>query len=194
MHIQKTGGSSVSKHLLGANINAYWFLAKHATALDAKERLANDYQEYFTFAFVRNPWDRLVSWYNMIRIQGPKDPTNRFWSYILSNSSCFEEFIKNCTETVFQHDSGKSIMRNQIDYMSDSKSNIIVDEIGRFETLTEDLHRILNRLLIPFDSLPVENALPHAHYSTYYTDETREIVATRFKRDIEYFGYRYEAC
>ena len=31
----------------------------------------------------------------------------------------------------------------------------------------------------------------HNHYSSYYTDETRELVAKHYSLDIEYFGYTF---
>jgi hypothetical protein len=193
VHIQRTGGTSISRHLLDAQVNADQFLAPHAPVLDAKKLLSADYHDYFTFAFVRNPWDRLVSWYHMIKTYGPGNTTNQFWAYVLANSTCFEEFIKNCTETIVQDGSGKSIMWNQVDYLSDSKGTIVVDAIGRFENYARDVRGIFNRIKVPFDTLCSANAVPHAHYSAYYTPELREIVATRFKKDTEHFGYRYES-
>ena len=108
-----------------------------------KADLGEAYADYFTFSLVRNPWDSLVSWYNMIRTYGPANTTNRFWAYVLANSSCFEEFIKNCTGTVSEYGTQKSILRNQVEYLSDDNGEIIVDQVGRFENFTDDVRRIL---------------------------------------------------
>ena len=66
VHIQKTGGSTVDR-LLRAHVEDLRGLgARHQFAIRGKKRL-EAWDEYFKFAFVRNPWARLVSWHAMIR-------------------------------------------------------------------------------------------------------------------------------
>src|SRR5690606_6950580 len=87
IHIWKTGGTSIAtaleNHLslrasvgemLRRRIAARWnvlfrrpVLGKHAYAVDISQRLGAAYEQYFSFAFVRNPWDWLVSWYTFVR-------------------------------------------------------------------------------------------------------------------------------
>ena len=45
---------------------------------------------------------------------------------------------------------------------------------------------------LPGLELPHHNRSQHAHYSSYYDDETRDLVAQHWARDIETFGYRFE--
>jgi hypothetical protein len=62
VHIQKTGGNAIST-ALGQNPDCP---EKHFFARDLRELYCTDvWNAYFKFAFVRNPWDRLVSWWSM---------------------------------------------------------------------------------------------------------------------------------
>lgn len=210
IHIQKTGGSSIEIALRKLDDNAQNEIAHHDDPNDrlvGRHRFASDIKEYvgpeiwnsyFKFAFVRNPWARLVSWYNMIATRGPHVDTinkHRLWRYVLDNSHNLETFIKNCTGIVREpYGEKRSCFFNQIDYLTDHNGNIIVDYIGQYEHLTSSFNEVIRRLTKGTTTieLPHRNRFGHRHYSRYYTDETRDIVSERFKRDIEMFGYKFK--
>jgi Sulfotransferase family len=196
IHIQKTAGSSILKILRSRVPDAKGYLGTHDHASRAKNRLGNDYDLYYSFAFVRNPWDRLVSWYTMITQQaGVTSPgrLNRLFKYVLENSSCFEDFILNCTDTIDDFDGRKSFMYNQYDYISDENKSLIVDFAGKFENFESDLKKALERIGLFDIEIPHVNKSAHLHYSAYYTPRTRDIVAERYERDRREFGYTFEA-
>jgi chondroitin 4-sulfotransferase 11 len=209
IHIQKTGGDTVSKLLSDSVPDIYRLGAKHGFAVDATKYL-DHWDEYFKFAFVRNPWDRLVSWYSMIRdaqtirwhralINRRKRShlrqtrENKLWRYVLDNSSTFEEFIVNCTDEI-EVDRGVyySFTYNQLDYIIDSNGEMLVDFVGRFENFASDLREVYDSLGFGLKSIPHENRSVRGHYSSFYTLKTEMIVRKRFERDIEYFGYEFE--
>jgi len=209
VHIQKTGGDTVSRLLSDSIPDIFRYKAKHGFAADAAKDLEY-WNEYFKFAFVRNPWDRLVSWYSMIkdaeklrwhqalgdrrkRSHFRQTRENKLWRYVLDNSSTFDEFVVKCTDEVeVARGVSYSFTYNQLDYITDSKDNLLVDFVGRFENFGSDLLKVYNRLGIELDSIPHENRSARGHYSYFYTPETKMIVEERFKRDIEYFGYVFE--
>ena len=140
------------------------------------------WRAYFKFAFVRNPWDRLVSWYHMCMQRAAE---NKFSRYIKEHAPTFEDFVTKTTTGI-----AEKTTYNQLDYVTDEKGDVIVDFIGRYETLHEELSLVKARLNLSFE-LPHVNKSDHKNYREYYTDETRDIVAQRFARDIRYFGYDY---
>ena len=137
------------------------------------------FNSYFKFGFVRNPWDRTVSLYiRRDRIQ-------------MSKKMSFEEFVNwinfssdTCIHPI-QH-------KYQIDQICDENGDIVVDFIGRFENLNKDWGYISNKLKI-------NKVLPHIrynprnnrHYTEYYTEKTKNIIAEKFYRDIEFFEYEF---
>jgi hypothetical protein len=201
IHIQKTGGSSLRRVLRDAIPDLSAILGTHDSAFQARQFLgAAEYDRYFTAAFVRNPWDRLVSWYTMIVQAQARMPSWRkllkldggiLWQYVRANSNSFEEFIRRCTEEIEDRDGRKSFARNQVEYLTDHQGRYIVDFVGCYENLHLDSQRLFARLGIEGVMLPHVNASSHRHYSAYYSDDLAEVVRQRYVRDIEAFGYEF---
>ena len=192
VHIQKTGGNAV-RTALGVEIDDRH---KHFLALELQQIYGQEtWNKAFKFAFVRNPWERLVSWWSMIdgaRSQFARiAPPNKFIAYVLQSASTFQEFITHCTDEIIDSDGKKSIFRNQIDYLVDRNGTKIVDFIGRFEHLQEDFDEIAKRLGLPKSELPLVNKSKHRAYMDYYNPETATAVGRYYARDIETFSYRF---
>jgi len=192
VHIQKTGGNSI-RSALGVERNDPH---KHFSARELRQLYGDDaWQRGFKFAFVRNPWDRLVSWWSMIectRLSSTSDATlNNFIRYVIQHAQTFDEFISRCTDEIVDSDGLKQIFRNQIDYLVDDAGAVIVDFIGRFEQLQADFDEVTNRLGLGNISLPRINVSRHASYPEYYTPATAQQVGRLYARDIERFGYQF---
>jgi Sulfotransferase family len=192
VHIQKTGGTPVRAALGVENNDAH----KHFFARELRQVYGEAaWNRCFKFAFVRNPWDRLVSWWSMIDngrdSTGTVQPPNNFFGYVLRNARSFEEFILCCTDEIVDPDGRKHILRNQIDYLVDEDDGVMVDFIGRFEKLQDDFDEIMQRISLPKIELPRLNMSSHAFYTDYYSDAMAEEVGRLYARDIAAFGYRF---
>jgi chondroitin 4-sulfotransferase 11 len=192
VHIQKTAGTSITHELLDVVGTEHLYyphsLLKHVP-------LTPSYRDMFVFGFVRNPWDRLVSWYNMSLKKGP---INSFHKYTLDNSNNFSEFMR-CLEVVEEEMDGyisnsiyyKSLKFNQIEYLSDANDQVLAKFIGRFESLQDDMNLLSQLLQIPFKPLKMINNNLHNDYRMYYKDKDIEWVAKTYEKDINYFNYSF---
>ena len=82
-------------------------------------------------------------------------------------------------------------MYNQLDYITNENDEVIVDFIGRYENLVQDVNIVFKNLGLETVSLPHINRSNHTNYREYYTEDTKQLVADRFSRDIECFGYEF---
>jgi chondroitin 4-sulfotransferase 11 len=186
VHIQKTGGASIEARLRDgdAGIDASQHQGRRHLFAHAVRPIAGPerWSGYFKFAFVRNPWDRLVSWYHMcMQVPAP----NAFALYVRQHAPTFEAFVTRATTGP-----GERTTHNQLDYITDEHGAPMLDFIGRYERLEEDFSRIADRLALS-PALPHANRSHHEDYRQYYSQATRQIVAERYARDIRHFGYEF---
>ena len=170
--------SEEEKLMHGLGHHVWW---GHLFASELKAFIpSNIFREYYKFAFVRNPWDRTVSYYMKHVIGNERFENNRsFENWILSH-----EFLNKKALWV-------EVLVPQVDYVLDNEGQRLVDFIGKFEDLEKDWKKIRRKIDIMAD-LPHINKSEHKHYSFYYNKKTEEIVADAFKKDIEMFGYKFE--
>jgi hypothetical protein len=138
------------------------------------------YQNYFKFGFTRNPWGRMVSvWKNKVIDchQTGVDDLRKFKDFKIFLKKACEKNLEFCD--------------NHIKLQTAMLPCEHLNYIGDLHSLNEDFKKICNKLAIPHQQLPHINKSQHKHYTEYYDDETRAIVANRYARDIEYFGYKF---
>jgi len=144
----------------------------HMPATEWRAKYPGRFNDYFTFSFVRNPWDRVLSDYFWhLREGGHKQkPFNR------------DDFLHHIK-------TGADHPWSQWWMISDGEK-VIVDFVGKFEDIKKDWPVVAKKLGVSPD-LPHRNKTKHLSYWHYYDDETKKAVAERFKDDIEHFGYKF---
>jgi hypothetical protein len=197
IHIQKTAGSSITEALRRAAPDARMVGGRHIRARDAVRLVGRKaWGESLSFAFVRNPWDRLVSWYERIcartRPGPPFGKQPRAWRMEVLKYENFEDFVLNATGEFEADGVVKSFAFDQLSYLEDASGKPIVGFVGRYETLADDFASVCRRIALPSIELSHQKANRiNRDYRPHYSDRTAEIVAERFKRDIAAFGYRF---
>ena len=154
----------------------------HANFSWYKEVLTKEQlNEYFKFTFVRNPWDLRVSQYEYNK--------KYEWGRLkrLANKP-FKEWVRH-----YSIKKRPEQTRSGLPQIAVIESVDNLDFIGRFENLQEDFDIICDKIGIPKQQLPHVNKTKREHYTEYYDDETKQIVAEKYAKDIEYFGYEFGA-
>lgn len=189
IHIPKNGGTSIKQvlDLPGGGHRTWQFYAKNHLYL---------WQQYTSFAVVRNPWDRLVSAYQHARMKESywhTDNERMHPDYKLLAEKSFAECaaIMARQPELLKHESFSSQLRWVADTESAEKK-VLVSTLLRFESLDADFHALCQRLGVPCEQLPAVNRSERmADYRGYYTDETRRMIEEVFRDDIAAFGYSF---
>jgi hypothetical protein len=163
-------------------------------------RSGSFYPGLFTFAFVRNPWDRLVSCYRD-KIRGEVDGFTNF-SIRAGVASClagYEVFVPGMTFEAFVEavaaipdEEADAHFRSQSTFITNDAGEIAVDFVGRYERLLADFSHVQRVIGLPPIELPrLQAARTAVRYVDYYSPSTRRVVAERFARDIDLFQHNF---
>ncbi len=196
VHVYKTAGTSVREALkpycvkwderVSRRMRKFPWLSPLADKLYSYHLPASEwirkigearFRSYFSFAFVRNPWDWQVSLYNfMLKTKGYHQHD------MGSGISGFTQYLEwRCREEV----------RFQRDFVFSKDGRQLVDFIGRFENLEADFRHVCSRIGVSAE-LPKLNGSGHRPYQDFYTPETIELVRRTFAADIDLFNYEFD--
>jgi hypothetical protein len=148
----------------------------------------HDIQNYFIFTSVRNPFERVLSAFKYLKKGGINASDARTRDEYQMQRMSFSAFVfKNLHKTI--EDSCVHFVP-QFEFISPHFDKLSF--IARFETLQNDFNIVCDKIGIPRQELPHKNKTQHKHYTEYYNDETKQIVAEKYARDIEQFGYQFD--
>ncbi|MDA8429802.1 MAG: sulfotransferase family 2 domain-containing protein [Geobacteraceae bacterium] len=196
IHVPKTAGTSVLTALTPFT-SSKWSLfverlfrkagiqtlnvKSYHTHIRAKELLekigAENFKSYFSFAFIRNPWDMQASLYAYII----KSPVHRLHEFVKGLGS-FDSYLEwRCSDGLYL----------QKDFVYSDNGELLINFLGRYENLDADFKLICDQIGITAE-LPVLNVSKSKPYQEYYTKESIELVRRAFFQDIELFKYEFE--
>lgn len=169
--VPKTAGTSMHNYLLKHDPNCRYIygnqptgverLQKHSTALQA---LCHFPRYYFSFCFVRNPWDRAASYHEMLKRQ--------------NDIRDFEHFVKGPP------------VRSQSYWCCNNKGDVMVDYIGKYENLNQDFVEVCDIVGLPKEGLGHWMSNHTRDYSNKFTKESIKAVANSCKWEIDKFDYK----
>ena len=191
VHIHKTAGNSIQSILRRysedeiVSVRAHqdgierfglrnpnYKIKKHSTLGEYRDALGDEqFRSLYKFTCVRNPWDRMVSYY-FTPTQSPESWDRKKFRNMISKAVSVADYLR-------------------LDWdEADPFAN--VNYIIRFENLADDFRTVCGTLGISPTTLPQYNRSSREHYSKYYDEELRHLVRTRFAAEIKRFGYTFE--
>jgi hypothetical protein len=137
---------------------------------------AEQFDNFFKFAFVRNPFDRFVSYCSfMTRFKG---------EFLANPRDVMAYFLQNPPR---QH----VLFWPQSYFISGPAGELLTDYVGRVEEMQRSYNKIARRIGIPSAELERVNTSNRDDYRSYYTPLLVDGVTRLYARDLELFGYEF---
>ena len=181
-HLPKTAGTSITG--AGAPYGNQWEGALpeqthgwqvklHRVGMHTMLRELKVIPSYFSFTFVRNPFDVIAS----------------AWDPAVYKD--FDEFIEKQILTGIEICGRQS----QYEHLSSMNETLLVDFVGRYENLAKDFYKVIDAIEVPLMRLPKFNIGKKGkerNYRSFYSTWSREKIEKIFEKDLKNFGYEYE--
>jgi hypothetical protein len=138
---------------------------------------AEVFDAYFKFAFVRNPFDRFVSYCAFISRETDhfrSDPRG-VMRHVLFEMQPLEHIL----------------FQPQYLQLVDADGKLLADQVGRVERMQASYDEICSRIGIPTSQLEQVNSTGRGSYRDYYDQALIDGVAALYHRDLELFGYGF---
>ena len=201
IHVPKTGGNSIFQVLrefsedriitpgpvqdglerFGTVNDTYPTIVKHSSLREHQSALPPDvFGVLYKFAVLRNPWERMISWFFSPHRQLPQKVRRTGHGAGQWDRQHFLGFLGRRQGT-----------RHYTCLQESPTLSHDLDFLMRFEQLDRDFAEVCTRLDIPARPLPKYNRSTRAHYSQYYDDELEALVRDMFQEEIDFGGYRF---
>jgi hypothetical protein len=185
VHIPKTAGTSLKRALGFPRVGkAKGKYRKHHTIPEMQQIIpAEVWERAFKFAIVRNPWDRMASYYRFMK----RKAAEKF------GREDFPDFDRWLSEVLENPDLYNTNYQPQAAWLYNEEGDLLVDYVGRFEDLDEAYQHICQALDVdvPPDLRHINSSQYTGSYRDFYTEESQALVSRICARDLEYFNYTF---
>jgi hypothetical protein len=185
IHIPKCAGTS----MLTVLSNGKKIYRDHATWFDYYRYNPYKFEEYFKFAIVRNPYDRVVSLYAYM--SNSKDKKNRnsyYYKYFKKNNIDFEKFVLEFLS--YERINSYVLFKPQHHFIFDYKYELKIDKIIKIEDINLEYDKLKEKLNLKSQYLIKANSSNRDEYKFYYkNNELIEKVKDIYKYDFKLLNY-----
>lgn len=181
IHIPKCGGSSMKQILNDINDKE----VIHSKLKDDFKLLYDKqigFEKYFVFALIRNPWDRVISYYFFYKNIIKKEESISISAKKYNFKDWLKIIFENKKEYFFIHE-------NYLDYLT-YKEKVYIDYAMNFHLFNEECNLLKSILKINSEDFHLNKTI-HGNYKKYYSDKEINFVNDIYKKDIEFFNFDF---
>lgn len=157
---------------------------------------AGQFRDFFTFSFVRNPFDRVVSFYRSVFLDPDPAPGRKknfidpLCDFFGKKEISFADFVSYVSEDSDEFANTHWLSQHILLY--EPFGDLLVDFVGRFESLERDFEFVCERIGVRAELPRVNPGLfRDSDHRVYYDEVLKEKIGERYHKDLEYFGYEF---
>jgi len=195
IHIPKNAGTSIYRSF--GMLRSY-----HYTSNEYENMLGSrEFQNFFKFCFVRNPFDRFLSLYHYARLDNSyyhssTNPEKAIYGKHMDYDKLKNASLRECAELLvsdkLEHNPPHVQWRPQVEWILNENGEVNLDYIGRVEDLQFHYNNICRIIGLPSQNLEKTNKSgKEDDYRLFFDNITREIVESYYKSDLELFKYKF---
>ncbi len=182
VHINKTAGTSMEKALADYGVKKLeeksdlkfelnYNQSQHFNCDEYKKYLGSEYDDYFKFTVVRNPFDRVVSYYYGGAIQ--KGLNFKDWVVDRYLNANYKDYIRMYSD--YTH------------WFDKDEMNCVL----KFENLDQDFIKLKETLDLNCELGKANVNKSRTHYRDYYDNKTKDIIENHFEKELNTFQYKF---
>ena len=182
VHINKTAGTSMEKALVDYGVKKLqekgdlkfelnYNQSQHFNCDEYKKYLGSEYDDYFKFTVVRNPFDRVVSYYYGGAIQ--KGLNFKDWVVDRYLNENYKDYIRMYSD--YTH------------WFDKDELNCVL----KFENLDQDFIKLKETLDLNCELGKANVNKSRTHYRDYYDNKTKDIIENHFEKELNTFQYKF---
>ncbi len=182
VHINKTAGTSMEKALADYGVKKLeeksdlkfelnYNQSQHFNCDEYKKYLGSEYDDYFKFTVVRNPFDRVVSYYYGGAIQ--KGLNFKDWVVDRYLNANYKDYIRMYSD--YTH------------WFDKDEMNCVL----KFENLDQDFIKLKETLDLNCELGKANVNKSRTHYRDYYDYKTKDIIENHFEKELNTFQYKF---
>lgn len=182
---------TICYHHIPAKKMKYYFDERYIKA----DKQNWDWNNFFKFTTVRNPWDRKLSTFSYLKEKAKQfkkvdmglDPTWFVEKVLRIDAECanFKQYLK-------KYCNPNKKRNRQVDWVLDKNGNNMLDFVGKVENLDKNIKYAFKQIGLPEPKLVHKNKSNHHPYTDEYDEQWMiDKVAERYKDDISHFDYEF---